>query len=143
MCRQFRYEPHGPVSRTFSTCYQQSAPLNLFWLLPNVMFKSPWPVNGSTRIRPSASYFPIKLREGKRSLPSTRCVSRLTLKQKAFMNGRTSVRTASGTVLVQSVKCILLSVHAQLFIYCARQLHVSATEHRRHQAAHKHEMKYS
>jgi hypothetical protein len=73
-------------------------------------------------------------------LPSTRSVSKLILKQKAFMKGRTSVRAASVTVPVQSVKCMLLSVQAQLFIYCARQLHVSATERRRHQACYKHKM---
>jgi hypothetical protein len=140
VCLQLTYEPHGPVSRTFSACYQQSAPLNVFRLLPSVMFMSPRPVNGKTRIRPSASYLPVKFREGKRSLQSTRSVSKLTLKQKAFMNGRTGVRAASVTVLVQSVKCMLLSVLTQLFIYCARQLHISATELRRHHADYKHKM---
>ena len=43
-------------------------------------------------------------------------------------------------VPVQSVKCMLLSVLTQLFVYCARQLHISATGLRRHQADYKHKM---
>jgi hypothetical protein len=116
VCLQVTYEPHGPVSHTFSACYQQSAPLNVFGLLPNVMFMSPRPVNGTTIIRPSASYLPVKFTEGKRSLPSTRSVSKLTLKQKAFMNVRTSVRAASVTVLVVSQMYATFSLDTAVYL---------------------------
>ena len=53
---------------------------------------------------------------------------------------RTDKRQSSERYCPNTVKCMLLSVEAQLLIYCARQLHVSATEHRRRQADYKHKM---